>query len=336
MKTRSLLGLAAASCLLLAGCVSVSTSSGPSQPGSARAAAAPRVRLTETNEVVRVELDGQLFTEYHFRDVTRPFLYPLLGAGNVPLTRHWPMENVPGEDHDHPHHRSFWFSHGDVNGVDLWSEEPKAGQTVHQKFLTQTSGNDRGILATSNEWRAKDGRVLGRDERRYTFYPPQGDVRIVDFEVTIFASAGEIVLGDTKEGTFALRVAESMRVMQPKNQPGQGRLVNSRGQLNGDVWGKRAEWADYSGPVDGHTVGIAILDHPSNPRHPTWWHARDYGLFAANPFGLHDFEKKEKGAGDMKIPAGGKVTFRYRVILHPGDEQVGRIASQFEEYKTIR
>jgi len=323
-------GCVAASALFWAAC-----QSGPST-GAASSAASPRVRIFETNDVVRVELDGQLFTEYHFRGVSRPYLYPLLGAGQTAMTRHWPMEEFPGEEHDHPHHRSFWFSHGDVNGQDLWSEVEKAGQTVHQKFLLERSGNDRGVIATRNEWRAKDGRVLGHDERKYTFYPPQGDQRMMDFEVTVFATQDGMVLGDTKEGTFAIRVAESMRVMLPKNQPGAGRLVNSRGQVNGDVWGKRAEWADYSGPVAGRTVGIAIMDHPANPRFPTWWHARDYGLFAANPFGLHDFEKKEKGAGDMKIPAGGTVTFKYRVLLHTGDEAAARVAARYEEFRQGR
>jgi len=320
--------------LTCAGCQSIRTPT--PAPGTLQKGPSPRVHLLATNDVVRVELDGQRFTEYHFKDVSRPFLYPLLGPGGVPLTRRWPMEEFPGEEHDHPHHRSFWYSHGDVNGQDLWSEVAGAGRTVHQQFLTQSSGADKGVLSTRNEWRAKDGRVLGHDERTYTFYAAKGNQRIIDFAVKIFATDQELVLGDTKEGTLALRVAESMRVTQPKNQPGAGRLVNSRGQVNGDVWGQRAEWADYSGPVDGTTYGIAIMDHPSNPRHPTWWHARDYGLFAANPFGLHDFEKQPKGAGDFKVPAGGSVTFRYRVVLHLGNAETAQMAAQYEDFRQDR
>lgn len=330
------IGLAAVGLALFAGCQTGSSGISSSPSAAGPSAKPPRVRLFETNDVVRVELDGKLFTQYHFRGVSRPFLYPLLGPGEVSLTRHWPMEEFPGEERDHPHHRSFWYSHGDVNGHDLWSELEKSGRTVHQHFVLQKSGNDRGVLATRNEWRAKDGKLLGHDERKYTFYPPRGDQRVIDFEITILAPGEELRLGDTKEGTFAIRVAESMRVVQPKNQPGPGRLVNSRGQVNGEVWGKRAEWVDYSGPVGGQTVGIAILDNPANPRHPTWWHAREYGLFAANPFGLHDFEKKEAGAGDLKIPAGGSVTFKYRVVLHTGDEKAAQIAARFEEYKSGR
>lgn len=290
------------------------------------------VSVVETNDVVRVMIDGRPFTEYHFRNVSRPFLYPLLNADGQPMTRRWPQEEGPGEEHDHPHHHSFWYSHGDVNGVDLWSEGEKAGRTVHQYFARKESGRDAGVLATRNEWRAKDGKLLGHDERTYTFRRGRGPERVIDFEVTIHASAGALTLGDTKEGTFAIRVAESMRVKQPKNQPGQGHLVNAQGLLDGAVWGTRSEWADYSGPVEGRVSGIAILDAPSNPRHPTWWHARDYGLFAANPFGIHDFERKAKGAGDLQIPAGGSLTFKYRVIVHRGDAREAGLAARFAEY----
>lgn len=299
-------------------------------PGKGRAREG--VELVETNDVVRVLLDGRPFTEYHFRGVSRPFLYPLLNADGEHLTRRWPQEEAAGEEHDHPHHRSFWYSHGDVNGVDLWSEGEKAGRTVHQYFVRKESGRDSAVLATRNEWRAKDGKLLGHDERTYRFHRPRGAERVIDFEVTIHASAGEITLGDTKEGTFAIRVAESMRVKLPGNKAGAGHLVNAQGLADGAVWGKRSEWADYSGPVNGKVSGIAILDSPRNPRHPTCWHARDYGLFAANPFGIHDFEKKDKGAGDLKIPAGGSLTFQYRVILHPGDAQAADVAGRFAEY----
>ena len=106
----------------------------------------------------------------------------------------------------------------------------------------------------------------------------------------------------------------------------------STGARDGETWGKRAAWCDYFGPVEGKTVGIAIFDHPQNPQHPTWWHVRDYGLFAANPFGVHDFEKKPAGSGNLTIPAGQSVTFRYRVLLHEGDDRQAEIARRYQEY----
>jgi hypothetical protein len=144
-----------------------------------------------------------------------------------------------------------------------------------------------------------------------------------------------------------------MRVLPPvkrgeKPQPGQGHIVLSTGERDDGVsavaakearreavtWGKRSAWCDYHGPVDGKTVGLAIMDHPANPRHPTWWHVRDYGLFAANPFGKHDFERlNDKTAGDFKIPAGKSATFRYRVVIHEGDTQSAGIAALYDKYQ---
>ena len=131
---------------------------------------------------------------------------------------------------------------------------------------------------------------------------------------------------------MAMRLAETMRLTQPKNQKGEGHIVNSEGGRDGETWGKRAKWVDYYGPVDGKTVGVAIFDNPKNPRYPTWWHVRDYGLFAANPFGVHDFEKKPKDTGNMTVKAGDSITFKYRFYIHAGDEKQASVAEQFERY----
>jgi hypothetical protein len=129
---------------------------------------------------------------------------------------------------------------------------------------------------------------------------------------------------------MALRLAETMRL---KGKVGQGHIVNSEGVRDGQTWGKRANWCDYYGPVDGKTVGVAIFDHPQNPNHPTWWHVRDYGLFAANPFGKHDFESlPDKSAGNLSVPAGQSVTFRYRFYLHEGNEQQAQVDDRYKEY----
>lgn len=290
------------------------------------------VTVVETNGVVRVALNGQPFTEYRFQDVSRPFLFPILGPDGEHFTRRWPQEDPGGEERDHPHHRGMWWAHGDANGVDFWSELKDAGRTVHQSFAELRSGRTEGVISSRNQWVAKEGRIIASDVRTLRFYPPTGPDRVVDFEITVNASHGELTLGDTKEGTMAIRLAESMRVAQPKGRSGEGHIVNSEGLRDNETWGKRAKWCDYYGPVSGKTIGVAIFDHPGNPRFPTWWHVRDYGLFAANPFGIHDFEKKEKGAGDMKIPAGGSVTFRYRFLFHPGDTVSASVASHFDAW----
>jgi hypothetical protein len=294
------------------------------------------VRISHSNDVLRVELNGKRFTEYYYTNVPRPFCYPLLGPGGAAMTRNYPMlTNAPAEERDHPHHRSLWFAHGAVNGQDLWTERNVSGRIVHRGFTEIASGTQSGVIKTLNDWVDKQGKVLCTDEETFRFHAPQDDVTWLDFEITLRASNGDVTLGDTKEGTFAIRLAETMRLKPNKDNAGKptGHIVNSAGVRDDKTWGKRAAWCDYYGPIGTNTVGIAIFDHPSNPRHPTWWHVRDYGLFAANPFGQHDFESlSDQRAGDLKIPAGQSVTFRYRVVLHEGDEKKGRIAARYADY----
>lgn len=327
------------------------------------AGAASGVTVVETNDRVRIEIEGELFTEYWFQMKQHPaiatdrsgntttnptrhtYFYPLLGPGGVPMTRSWPMRNdVAGEEKDHPHHRSLWFSHGAVNGIDFWAETPKAGRIQHDRFLELKSGKDEGVLRSSCQWIAPDNKVICTDERTLRVYNRGPKERLFDFEITIKAAGSDVVFGDTKEGTMAVRVNEQMRVTRGRNNPGTGHIVLASGVRDDapparggtKTWGQRAEWCDYWGTIDGRTVGIAIFDHPSNPVHPTYWHVRDYGLFAANPFGIHDFEKKPAGAGNLNIPAGKSVTFKYRFYIHEGDEKQARVARRYQEYVTER
>ena len=208
---------------------------------------------------------------------------------------------------------------------------------VHEQFLEVSSGADAGVIKSKDSWLARDGAVVCTDIRTVRIFNCPDSERLFDFDITLQAPPGQpVVFGDTKEGTMAVRVAETMRLRQ-KNGPGQGHIVLSTGARDQRTWGQRADWCDYFGPVQSgsaarETLGIAIFDHPGNPRHPTTWHVRDYGLFAANPFGLHDFQKKPKGAGDLTIAAGQSVTFRYRFYIHRGDEKQAHVADRYQQY----
>jgi hypothetical protein len=309
--------------ILSAGFASETASAAESKPG---------VQITQLTNRLRIEINGSLFTEYYFKDVPRPYCYPLMGPGDVAMTRKWPMEEPAGEEHDHPHHRSLWFAHGDINGHDFWTERKDCGKTIHEGFDAVKSGKKFGLIKSHNKWVAADGTVICTDDRVLTVYNTDSSAeRLIDFEITLHASHGDVTFGDTKEGTMAVRVAETMKT-KAKIGPG-GHIVQSSGARDDATWGKHAEWCDYYGPVDGKTVGIAMFDHPQNPRHPTWWHVRDYGLFAANPFGQHDFEKlPDKTAGNLKVAAGKSVTFRYRIYLHEGDEKQGKVAERYKQY----
>jgi len=291
---------------------------------------APGVKITEQEKTLRVEINGELFTEYCFKDVPRPYFYPVIGPTGVPIIRHWPMKEGKDEEKDHVHHRSLWFTHGDINGQDFWGEGEKSGKIVHDKFLKVASGPDAGIIQSQNKYVARDGKVICTDTRTHRFHN-RPDGQIMDFEITIHASEGKVVIGDTKEGSMAIRLAPTMQL---KGKVGKGHILNSEGQRDGQTWGKRAQWCDYYGPVENQIVGVAIFDHPQNPKHPTWWHVRDYGLFAANPFGVHDFEGKPKGTGDITIPAGESLTFKYRFYFHKGDTNQAKVAEHYREYAT--
>jgi len=292
------------------------------------------VQISSGPGKMSVSIAGHPFTEYHFLNTPKPYLYPLIGPSGAGMTRNFPMASPEGEEHDHPHHRSLWFGHGSVNGVDFWNETPDSGRIVHDKFTGIRGGSDKGIIRSRNKWLAPNGNVVCTDERLMTFYNTGTNARMLDFEITIYADHGDVVFGDTKEGTMGLRVAETMRLNRPTGglNP-QSQIVNSEGARDAEAWGKRAKWCDYSGLVDGKIGGIAIFDHPLNPKFPTWWMARDYGLLGANPFGQHEFEKlSNPTVGNLRISAGQSVTFRYRFYLHNGTAEEAKVSERFEEF----
>ncbi|MDX1815934.1 MAG: PmoA family protein, partial [Thermodesulfobacteriota bacterium] len=304
------------------------------RPGAASAS----VTVKELPGRFRVEVDGDLFAEYVFEGYAKPIIYPVIGPHGIGMTRNWPMKEVPGEAHDHKHHKSLWYTHGDVNGIDFWGEGDRSGKIVQEKVLKMTTGPRGAVILAADEWRGPDQNVVCTDTRRVGFSAfPRG--RMIDFDITIFASNGDVVFGDTKEGTMGIRTHPNLRL---RNDPSRGvttangHALNSEGVRDKDLWGKRAKWVDYWGTIGGHVVGVAIFDHPSNPRHPTWWHARDYGLIAANPFGVHDFEGKPEGTGDLKIPAGERRRWRYRFVFHEGDAEEADVAELYEDFAASR
>ncbi|MEO6246000.1 MAG: PmoA family protein [Opitutaceae bacterium] len=302
------------------------------------AAPAPEVTFSRAPDRVRIEIGGKHFSDYIYAGWPKPCLYPILDADETSYTRDFPFKKNPAEVPDHDWHRGVWFAHGAVNGHDLWREIPekKTGRIVLDKIL-ETRAGPTGLLRVRQLWQTHDGQTLLTDETTLSIWRTL-DGTILDYEVKLIATHGAVTLGDTEEGTMAVRVNEAIRVTHGKNKekrPGTGALVNSAGDSGIPAWGKRAAWAAYSGPLaDGRVIGIALLEHPQNFRHPTWWHARDYGLLSANPFGRHDFEKLKDNltAGDHVMPAGGELLLRYRLIFHHGDAKTARIAERFRVY----
>lgn len=288
------------------------------------------VELTEEGGRIEFRIGGELFTAYHFGEAhARPFLYPIIGPGGSGVTRNYPMiEDVPCETTDHKHHRSMWVAHGEVNGSDNWSEQEGHAVQRHREFLEKTSGPVFGRLRAVNDWLDNQGRKVLEEERAITVYNLPAASRVIDLGVVFRATEGDVTFGDTKEGgVCSIRVATSM-----DGNKG-GLITNSYGGVTeAENWGKRAQWCDYSGPVSGRTVGIAIFDNPANFRHPTYWHVRNYGLMTANPFALAEYKGDPSWDGSHVVKSGDEFAFSYRVYIHDGDVVAGGVGERYHGY----
>jgi hypothetical protein len=278
---------------------------------------------------IGIDIDGKPFTEFHFgTDVGKPYLAPLRAASGTIVTRRYPMENIEGESRDHLHHRGLWFTYDDVNGIKFWENDPSytkpnIGHVLARGVQWAMHGED-GTLTLDFDWKDQHGKVLLTEHRIMTFYS-HPTLRIIDFEITLTATE-KVVFGDTKEGAFAIRLADAL------TEKNGGKMTNAEGKSGmAEVWGHRSKWVDYSGAINGEKLGVAIFDSPANPRFPTYWHSRDYGLFALNPFGQKAFDPQAPES-HWELGAGQSLKFRWRVVIHPGDTASAHIAEMYQEF----
>lgn len=296
----------------------------------------PRVTVSQEDDGATVYVDGKVFTRYLKRFGSRPVLWPLNGPTGKPMTRSYPVGGR-GEDEeiDHPHHTSVWCGYEGVNGCDFWTQpEPgvhrqfEIGTVAHREFVRTDSTGEVACIGTRNDWLNASGEAICHDERLLEFRAT-GDQRQIDFRIRLWSSHGPLVIGDSKEGFFALRVASTLRVDAGLG----GKLVNSRGQVNADAYGQPADWVDYHGPVDGETVGVAMLAHPAPYKPAPRWFVRPYGLLGVNPFGVVGYTEDPTGEqGGVTLPEGESVRLWYRLILHRGDEREGKIAAEYARF----
>ncbi len=290
-----------------------------------------------------IEVDGKPFAEYRGRFRHMPIIWPLYGPTGAPMTRQWPMgEALKHEKTDHPHHHSLWFAHQDVNGRDFWhqqdhdlrpsevaklrSEDENLQRHTGLEVLC-ARGEEEAVIRATTEWIGGPLGIICEDVRTITF-GADAHLRWIDFSIELKPVGGDLSFGDIKDGLFSLRVAGPMKVEAGLG----GAIVNAEGLRDGDAWGRPSTWVDYSGPVDGQTVGIAILSHPRNFQHPVRWHVRGYGLFTANPFGERDFPKADIKQSGLTIPLGESLTLRYCVLLHKGDAEAAGIDGIYEAF----
>lgn len=303
---------------------------------------AASVELQRSQDHIDVSVGGQPFTTYYFSPETaKPYLMPLRSASGVVVTRGFPVVNDvssgnPKASAFEPHQRPLYFGHGDIDGLDFWQEP------IFDKYYTDHGKQDYGHMvlkeveqAGGDTIRARftldtpNNRVIGEERQTFRF---AGDAqsRVIDCEFVLHATNGPLDMGDTKEGTFAIRLA-------PELSGAHAKMLNSSGaQGEKAIWGKPANWVSYSGVVGGKPVTITVFDSPKSFRHPTTWHARAYGLFAANPFGIREFTDDPNKDGSWTIPEGKSLTFQYRVIIREGDFPEDQINQAYEQYAAAK
>lgn len=303
---------------------------------------------------VNVTVGGVLFTSYIYADTfEKPFLFPVVAADGITVTRGYPVVPRKGESVDHPHHTGFWFTYGNINGIDFWgnskeipvSERSKYGTVRFKNIDKLESLPEKGILEVNHEWVNPDGTIPLQEHTIFIFRAGK-DYRIIDRITTLTTQLPEVSFADTKEGAFAIRVARFLEfpTKVPKtftdasgkvtnipalnNEGVNGNYLSSEGIKGVGVWGTRARWMKLYGVSGSDTVSIVFMDHPSNLNYPTFWHARDYGLFSANPFGEKDFTNG-KEVLNFKLKKGESVTFRHRLFIKSGNDF---IPSEIEKY----
>lgn len=308
--------------------------------------AAAEVKITPGTNQIAVEIDGKPYTTFFYGpEQPKPYLHPLRAASGTAVTRGFPMETVKGELTDHPHQRSLWFAHQSVNGYDYWNNEfayekdPKYKGKIGHIFVTKIfqakGGPKTGEIEFLADWKQLDGVVVLNEDRKMTFFSDTGKNRFVDFDILLTAKE-TVTFGDEKDGVFGVRLAAGLEepdAKSPAEPKRTGVMTNAQGcRLEAECWGKRSEWMDFSGTVEGQKVGLAIFDNPANPRFPAYWHARGYGLFANNIFGVHDFTKGKETNGALTLKPGEQLHFRYRVMIHPGDATEAKVGEAFQKY----
>lgn len=307
----------------------------------------------DDEQKIDVRFGDELFTSLHFsKELEKPVLWPVISANGHALTRGYPLAPKVGERVDHPHHLGVWLNYGDVNGLDFWNNskaiKPERaahyGRIVHQEITATESTKQSASISTTANWNDDSGQSLLKENTQFEFFV-RNKVRIIDRTTTLTALSDEVALTDNKEGMFAIRVTRELElpndrkqklwgadgqpeeVENPDNSRVKGDYLSSEGITGGEVWGTRAKWMKLSSEIEGDPVAIVIYDHPENVGYPTYWHARTYGLFAANPLGQKVFSEGEKEL-NFKLMPGESVTFKYRLAVfssNPTAEEIEKL-----------
>jgi hypothetical protein len=285
--------------------------------GESRPTRPATVQLIKRDATIDVRIGDELFTTFRFGpDLPKPYFFPIIGPGGKHVTRMIPVES--GEDH--PHQKSLWIAIDEVNGVAFWAEK---GKIVNRSVTLVTPQGDPAVLQAKNEWQDASGKPVVSETTTVRI----GSDRLMQFETIFDAGNGPVTFGDTKEGLFGVRVHPQLR-----EDKGTGKISNADGmESEKNCWSKESAWVDYSGKVDGVSLGVAIFDHPTNFRRSRW-HVRGYGLFSVNPFGGEAYTRDPAKNGTYKLEAGKSLTLRYAAYVHEGGSVEGGVAKKYQQY----
>ena len=312
----------------------------------------------DTEKKVDVIIDDQLFTSYIYPNtIKKPVLYPLKTSKGTKITRGFPLESMPGERVDHPHHVGLWFNYGDVNGLDFWNNSDSIkvekrdgyGTIIHKEITKIESGDGKAELSVVMNWNTPTGETVLVENTTFVFRA-NGNERSIDRITQLTALDKKVDFKDNKEGVIAIRTTRALEHPSDKpeiftdangiattveainNEGVNGWYYNSRGDEGGDCWGKRAEWVNLTSTIGDEEISLVILDHPSNVGYPTYWHARTYGLFSANPLGQAVFSDG-KEVLDFKLDPKESTTWKHRILIVSGsklDKEV--LDGKFKEF----
>lgn len=320
-----------------------------------------RVQKDPLRQKITVTVGKQPFTEFIFTDtMEKPFLYPILAPNGQTITRGFPWNPQPNDPTDHPHHIGLWFNYENVNGLDFWNnsynipaeKKPQYGWIRTQKILETVSGA-KGKLVYLANWTDQQKNVLLTEKTTYTFSVIDGN-HVID-RATELVAVQDVSFPDVKDGMLGLRVAHELelpvletkeyrddkgivtKVKATKDASVTGNYLTSEGKQGDAAWGTRGNWCMLYGKKGGDTISIVMIDHPGNIGYPTYWHARNYGLFSANPLGQKVFSQG-KQVLNFALAKGKRTSFRYRVVIASGKERLpmdvlNRLVNDFEEQK---
>lgn len=301
---------------------------------------------------IDVMVDGKFFSSFIYPDsLEKPVLYPLQTASGITVTRGFPLNTRDQERTDHPHHVGLWLNYESVNGLDFWNNSYNIPQEKKNKYgwirgvqvKGVKGGNKSGELSYTANWERQDQHVLLKEKTTFIFSGTE-NTRTVDRITTLTAGKDSVRFKDVKDGMIAVRVTKELEMpsketveftdnqgnrtkVSASGNGANGDYLTSAGKKGNDAWGTRANWCLLSGVKDQQAVSIAIIDHPKNPGYPTYWHARDYGLFAANPLGQQVFSNGKENL-NLSLAPGESVTFRYRVLISSTEKPSAEILNQ--------